>query len=117
MTHSLKAATAKTNSTYYTRAVAEEIALLELYIFVASDGGAVSATLSSTSTITINGTTITGSQMTVSTAYYNAWKGDVVDFAKSAELAVVIKHFEDLGYVISRKSSNGTTLYWEVVWA
>jgi len=115
MTYILKAAAAKTNSTY-TRAVVQEIALLGLYIFAASEYS-VTTTLSATTSISINTTPIIGSRMTINPIYYNVWQGNVVDLAASAELAAVIKHFEDLGYAISRKSSNGTTLYWSVTWA
>jgi len=120
MTNLIKASTAKANSTTYTSTVFEEIALLELYIIAAVDSGTLEATLNASSTVNINGITVTGSKMTnndaTGEAYYNVWKKSTTDAAKDAEMNAVIKHFQDLGYSINRKSTTGTILYWNITW-
>lgn len=120
MSQTIKAATAKSFSTVYTRAVAEEIALIHLYILNATDNGLTSVTVGNTTNTTVNGTTVSGSPMTSNTvsgqAYYNVWQSSTEDFAKAAEMATVIKHYEDLGYSIVRKSNNSTVFYWTISW-
>jgi len=94
--------------------------LLELYIIAAVDSGTLEATLNASSTVNINGITVTGSKMTnndaTGEAYYNVWKKSTTDAAKDAEMNAVIKHFQDLGYSINRKSTTGTILYWNITW-
>lgn len=120
MSQTIQASTAKANSTRYTRAVAEEISLIHLYIISAVDNGLTTATVGDTTDITVNNTTVSGSPMTDNTSvgqgYYNVWQNTVEDFAKQSEMAVVIKHYQDLGYIITRKSSNSTVFYWTISW-
>jgi len=120
MSQTIKAATAKSISTSYTRTVAEEISLIHFYIIDAADNGLTSVTVGDTTNTTVNGITVSGSPMTSNTVvgqgYYNAWQNAVEDFAKQAEMAVVIKHYQDLGYSITRKSSNSTVFYWTISW-
>lgn len=120
MSHLINASTAKANASKYTSEVVQEIALLDLYIINAVEAGALEATLNASSTVVINGTTITGSRMTnndvTGQAYYNVWQGTVTDATKAAEMSSVIKHFTDLGYSVNRKSTTGTILYWNITW-
>ena len=108
------------------RIITEEIALLELAITDAINNGNLSVEYggslsdSSTSTISVNGATVTASVMTAENAtgqsYYNVWKGTVTDAAKTEQMNEVISHFEDKGFAISRRSSNNSTFYWNIVW-
>jgi len=106
------------------RIIIEEIMILELAITDAVANGALTTqyggvlTDSSASTTTVNGITITGSIMTGENAtgqsYYNVWKTTVTDTAKTEQMTEVIAYFEDKGYVISRKSANSSTFYWDI---
>lgn len=117
MTHSLTAAAARQQS-QNNRVIEEEIAIISMAIIDAIANNSFVATVSDTSTVTINGTTITSSTMTdgdaTSQDYYKVWQGTVTDTVKSQQMNQVIRHFDGLGYTISRKSTTGTYFYWEV---
>jgi len=96
--------------------LAQQIAIMEVAVLDAVANGAFSATISNTSTVTIQGSTITGSPMTDNDTdgqnYYKAWQGTITDAVKTEQMAEVIAHFEGRGYTISRKSTSGTYFYW-----
>ncbi len=108
------------------RVITEEIALLELIVLDAIGSGLLTKDYggllsdSTASTTTVNGTTITASTMTGDNAtgqvYYNVWKGTSTDLAKTEQMAEVIAFFENKGFTISRKSANGTSMYWSIQW-
>ena len=82
---------------------------------------AFAATISNTSsTVTIQGTTITGSPMTDNDTdgqnYYKVYQGTTTDAVKTEQMAEVIAHFENKGYTIARKSTSGTYFFWEITW-
>ena len=100
--------------------IAQQIAIMEIAILDAIASNLFAATVSDTSTVTIQGTTITGSPMTDNDAdglnYYKAWQGTITDAVKTEQMNEVIAHFESKGYTISRKSSSGTYFYWYITW-
>lgn len=93
---------------------------MEIAVLNAIASGTFSATISDTSTVTIQGTTITGSPMTDNDTdglnYYKAYQGTITDTVKTEQMNEVIAHFENKGYTISRKSSSGTYFYWQISW-
>lgn len=111
---------AKRLSSSWNRTVSEEIAVIDIYVAAASEDGNLTATIGATTSVVINSTTVAGTRMTADTAtgeaYYNTWQGYITDPAKSAEMSAVIKHFEDLGYSIARRSSDSTLFYWYLTW-
>jgi len=119
MPNSIVAANARRVSVDWNRTVAEEIAVIDIYIAAALDSNAVTATVGSNTTVAINGVNVTGTAMTSNTAtgqlYHNVWQGVATDVRKSAEMDTVIKHFTDLGYSIGRRS-NGTLFSWSITW-
>ena len=100
--------------------IAQQIAIMEVAVLNAVASNAFSATISNTSTVSIQGTTITGSPMTDNDTdglnYYKAWQGTITDAVKTEQMNEVIAHFEGKGYTIARKSSSGTYFYWEISW-
>lgn len=100
--------------------LAQQIAIMEIAVLDAISDGEFSATISNTSTVTIQGSTITGSPMTDNDTdgqnYYKAWQGTITDNVKVEQMKEVIAHFEGKGYTISRKSSSGTYFYWYLTW-
>lgn len=96
--------------------ITQEIAILELRVLQAIANNEFTVSASDTTIITINSTSVTGSPMTMSTAYYNAWK--LQDNAvKEAEMDEVIGFFRSLGYAINRISnSTGTLFHWQISW-
>lgn len=103
-----------------TSTVVQQIAIMEMAIAAAIVNGEFDVSITNISTVTIQGTTITGSPMTDNDAdglnYYKAWQGTITDAVKTEQMKEVINHFEGLGYTIARKSTSGTYLYWLINW-
>ena len=59
-----------------------------------------------------------GSTMTVSVDYYNAYYNLVTDAAKIDQITYVQRYFTDLGYgvVITENPSTTNTLIWNISW-
>lgn len=98
----------------------QQIAIMEIAVLDSIAAGTFSATISDTSTVTIQGTTITGSPMTDNDTdgqnYYKTWQGTITDTVKTEQMNEVIAHFENKDYTIARKSSSGTYFYWYITW-
>ena len=100
--------------------LAQQISIMEIAVLNAIANSAFAATISDTSTVTIQGTTITGSPMTDNDTdgqnYYKAYQGTITDTVKTEQMNEVIAHFENKGYTIARKRSSGTYFYWYITW-
>ena len=98
----------------------QQIAIMEVAVLDAIASGVFTVIVDDTSTVTIQGTTITGSPMTDNDTdglnYYKAFQGTITDNVKTEQMNEVIAHFENKGYTIARKSSSGTYFYWEITW-
>ena len=93
-----------------------EIALLNLNILNAVTAGNVTVTVSKTSTTALNGNTVVGTPMTLATQYYTAWQTSTANALASGQMQSVIDNFAKLGYTISRKSTDGTNISWQISW-
>ena len=84
----------------------QQIAIMEVAVLNAIASGTFTASITDSSTVTIQGTTITGSPMTDNDTdgqnYYKAYQGTITDNVKTEQMNEVIAHFENLGYTISR---------------
>ena len=93
---------------------------MEVAVLDAIANSAFTATISNSSTVTIQGSTITGSPMTDNDTdgqnFYKAYQGTITDDVKVEQMNEVIAHFQGKGYTIARKSSSGTYFYWEISW-
>lgn len=100
--------------------IAQEVAIITLRILAAEANNQLSTTSGATTQVSVNGVTITGSPMTnadeTGRSYYQVWRGTATDAVKTEQMNEVIDNFRNLGYSISRKSTNGTEFYWEVLW-
>jgi hypothetical protein len=100
-----------------------QVTIIELAILNAIANNQFSATVTHSSTVSINGTTITGSPMTTDNAtglaYWNVWQGNTTDNVKKAQMDAAIGYFEGLKYSITRLTASGTTnsiFYWKLSW-
>ena len=100
--------------------LAQQISIMEIAVLNAIANSAFAATISDTTTVTIQGTTITGSPMTDNDVdgqnYYKAYQGTITDTVKTEQMNEVIAHVENKGYTSARKSSSGTYFYWYITW-
>ena len=100
--------------------IVQQIAIMEITVLNSIASGTFTATISDTSTVTVNGATVTGSPMTDNDTdgqnYYKAYQGTITDTVKTEQMNEVIAHFENKGYTIARKSSSGTYFFWEITW-
>ena len=98
----------------------QQIAIMEIAVLDAIASGTFTASITDSSTVTIQGTTITGSPMTDNDTdgqnYYKVYQGTITDNVKSEQMNEVIAHFQNKGCTIARKSSSGTYFYWEITW-
>ena len=100
-----------------------QISIIELAILSAISSNHFTAQIKHNTTVSINGTTITGSPMTnddsTAASFFNVWQGNTVDIVKKAQMDEVISYFTGLSYDISRITSTGTSntiFYWSVNW-
>ena len=100
--------------------LAQQIAIMEVAVLDAIASGAFTASITDTSTVSIQGSTITGSPMTDNDTdglnYNKTWKATITDAVKTEQMSEVINHFKNKGFTISRKSSTGTYFYWYISW-
>jgi hypothetical protein len=73
-------------------------------------------TVDQTTVVTVNGSEITGTPMTLNTDYYGVWQGSLGNNYKISEMKAVIDYYTKLGYTINRKSDDGVSLYWLIGW-
>ena len=91
-------------------------------VLAAIAANALTTTSTDTTTVTIAGTTITGSPMTKNDAtgesYYKVWKGTSTSTLKTEQMSEVMSHFTSKKYTIVRKKNTTTndTFYWEISW-
>ena len=96
--------------------VETEIYLINVAILLGRDSNSSSVILNKDTVTSINSTDVTGSPMSLDTAYYSVWQGTVVDNWKTVEMNKVIDNFKKLGYTINRKSDDMEHLYWQITW-
>ena len=93
-----------------------EIALLNLNVLKAVTAGNVTVTINKLTTTAFNGNTVVGSPMTLGTQYYTAWQTSTANALASGQMQSVIDNFAKLGYTISRISTDGTNISWQISW-
>ena len=88
-----------------TTLIREEIAIIELAILSAISDNEFTVNIKHNTTIEINGTTITGSPMTLDDStggdYYSVWQGLTTNAVLKAQMDEVISYFEGLKYSIT----------------
>lgn len=88
----------------------EEANHLEQDVLQASGEGLLS--------VTINDTLMTTPNTPEAQEYFQAWRGNIVDEVKRDQMAVIIRYFEDKGYIINRVTNISTlnTFNWVIRW-
>lgn len=98
----------------------QQIAIMEVAVLDAITAGTFTAKITDSSTVTIQGATITGSPMTDNDTdgqnYYKVYQGTTTDTVKTEQMNEVIAYFQNKGYTIARKSTTGTIFFWEITW-
>ena len=95
--------------------VLREIRDLEEAVILATGEGAVSVTVSTTSTMAKNPT---DEGFPLANEYYTTWTGARDDRQKTLQMAKVIQYFSDLGYTIDRQTNpvGETSFQWVIAW-
>lgn len=100
--------------------ITQEIMIIALAIADATTQFNLSTTVQFDTTVTINGIVITGSIMTNNDAtgltYYNVFSGATTDTKLSEQMSTVTKYFEKYNYAITRTSTNGSSITWNLSW-
>ena len=74
------------------------------------------ATVTGATHTTLNGNLIVGSPMTLDPNFYNAWQTSVSNAYATGLMQTVLDNFARLGYTISRVSTDGQHINWQVSW-
>jgi hypothetical protein len=101
-----------------------EVNILQLAVDAAATAGTTQMDFHTTTTVTLNGTTITGSPMTIDsgTVYYNGWTDPATYYQSQyvlarAKMDVVVGYFSRLGYSIRRyRDGTANNFYWSIMW-
>jgi len=96
--------------------VETEIYLLYVGILTSRDMGNSTFILNKDIELPVNEILVTGSPMTTNAAYYSVWQGITVDNRLTLEMQKVIDRYTQLGYTISRKTTDMEHLYWQITW-
>ncbi len=100
--------------------ITQEILIISLAITQAATAFNLTTTVQFDTTVTINGSVITGSIMTNDDAtgltYYNVFTESVTDIKLKEQMDTVIKYFEKYSYAITRTSTNGISITWNLSW-
>jgi len=109
-------ATNARTQTITSAATETEIALLNLNILNAVSSGNVTVTVNKLTHTALNGNTVVGTPMTLGTQYYTAWQTSTANALASGQMQSVLDNFARLGYTISRISTDGTNISWQISW-
>jgi len=100
--------------------ITEEVLLIALNILSTIDANLRELTVDTNTITPVNGVSVDGTPMTSSDgsshAYYEVWKGIVIDPIKSGNMNEVIKYFTSRKYSINRRTSDNVTMYWYISW-
>jgi hypothetical protein len=100
--------------------ITAEIFIISMAIIAAADAKNLSTTVQHDTTVTINGTVVTGSPMTNQDAtgltYYNVFAGVTTDAKLTEQMDAVIAYFEKYSYAITRTSATGNSVTWNISW-
>ena len=100
--------------------IIQEILIISLAITQAATTFALSTTVQHDTTVDVNGITVTGSIMTNNDAtgqqYYSVWTEATTDAKLTEQMETVITYFEGYDYAITRTSSNGSSITWNISW-
>ena len=100
--------------------ITQEILIISLAITEAATSFNLSTTVQFDTTVTINGIVVTSSIMTNNDAtgqsYYSVFSEATVDAKLTEQMDTVIKYFQGYSYAITRTSSNGESITWNLSW-
>jgi hypothetical protein len=96
--------------------VETEIALLNINILKAVNAGNINVTVSNITQTPFGGNVVVGTPMTIDTNYYNAWQTSVSNALASGSMQSVLDNFARLGYTVSRVSTDGQHISWQISW-
>lgn len=111
----LTATNARTN-TITNLDIETEIALLNLNILEAVNRGDIYTTVAKNTNTSIMGTTVTGTPLTLNPISYLVWQNLVTDNLLTLKMGQVIDYYSQLGYTVSRKTTDGTNITWQISW-
>jgi len=96
--------------------VETELALININIVNAVDNNKTSVIIGG-NTITVFGSNvIVGTPMTLDANYYSSWQTITANNLCSGQMQSILDNFNTLGYTVSRQSSDGTHIYWQISW-
>jgi len=96
--------------------VETELALLNINIVNAVDNNQTSVTVAGSTQTQFGANTVVGTPMTLDANYYASWQTTTANNLASGQMQSVIDNFTKLGYTVSRKSTDGQHISWQISW-
>ena len=100
--------------------IIQEILIISLAITQSATIFELSTTVQFDSTVDVNGSIVTGSIMTnndvTGQQYYSVFAEATTSAKLTEQMDTVIKYFEGYDYAITRTSSNGESITWNISW-
>jgi len=96
--------------------VETELALLNINIINAVDNNQTTVRINGNTYTSIGANTVVGTPMTLDANYYSTWQTITSNNFASGQMQTVIDNFTKLGYTISRISTDGQHISWQISW-
>jgi len=100
--------------------IIQEILIISLAITQAATIFELSTTIQFDTTVDVNGVVVTGTIMTnndvTGQEYYSVFSEATISAKLTEQMDTVIKYFEGYDYAITRTSSNGESITWNLSW-
>jgi hypothetical protein len=93
-----------------------ESTLINLNIIQAVASGKTDVAIYGNTNTIVNGNLIVGTPMTLDANYYASWQTTTANNLASGQMQSVIDTLTKLGYTVSRKSTDGQHIYWQISW-
>jgi len=96
--------------------VETELALLNINIVNAVDNNRTTTQINGNTRTQFGANTVVGTPMTLDANYYSTWQTITANNLASGQMQSVIDNFAKLGYTISRISTDGQYISWQISW-
>lgn len=96
--------------------VETELALINVNIINAVNNNQTSVQINGNTNTAFGANTVVGTPMTLDANYYSSWQTTTANNLATGQMAAVMTNFSALGYTVSRLSTDGEHISWQISW-
>jgi hypothetical protein len=96
--------------------VETELALININIINAVDNNKTSVQITGNTHTQVGANTVVGTPMTLDANYYTSWQTTTANNLATGQMTAVMTNFSALGYTVSRLSTDGEYISWQISW-